>query len=651
MSAPAPPAPAGPHFVLRDDVRAWFEDAAKLSDFTRSIGNKTVSSEYLAEVYRLPLHLQLVVRKLVEEQEDVGIEALASIPFYSLCKGLFLPLSAMSPDKVAQLFGIAAEPPPDTAGREALLQRFLEKDLGLNLVQKLSCVLGDPFRGRGSTFKRDSLVRLLLSMRLSSRRAVLDRLTQVGDISVLFAEGRPLQLEPALTAAEVLETLRFLPYDRGAGRFDVLRSLYDRCGRIEAYFLTKLVLKKAGFGYEYEGPLVARAVAERFGAPVEMVQHAMALTDVFKVADILSREGQEGLRAIQIQPLVPVRPALATGAGETAKKYPTWVERKYDGIRFMLHKSTDARGSVLCAAYTRNRRDWLELVNGLDATIKAIPAKNAIIDGELYGTVLDLEGARPGTVYEVYHTLHGDSRTTVNLKFAAFDLLYLNGQDLTRLPLRDRRNRLQALLGPMSGWPTAISITVAEGQLASNKEDVNRLYGHFRSQGYEGIISKDLDGAYALAERDPTWTKRKPEETLDLALLGGVFAVTEKKSTGLFGSYVIGALTADGGFQDVGDVAGVDRVRDAEIQGEIMREGLITGRRIERQSASGVRPGIELKPHIVVTVRFEGIVRDNVSGELRMRDPKLVAIRADKNPTEANSVKDIEEMYLRQRVG
>ena len=92
-------------------------------------------------------------------------------------------------------------------------------------------------------------------------------------------------------------------------------------------------------------------------------------------------------------------------------------------------------------------------------------------------------------------------------------------------------------------------------------------------------------------------------------------------------------------------------MRDGEIQAEIMREGLITGRRIERQSASGVRPGIELRPHIVVTVRFEGIVRDSVSGDLKMRDPKLVTIRSDKTATEANSVKDIEEIYLRQRVG
>lgn len=650
MSERGQPGGAGPTFVLPDHYREWMRGAEHLADYTRSIGARRAGRAFVQDVLRLPLHLEFVTRKLVEEREDATLDHLASIPFYSLCRGLFVPLSAMHPEKAAHLFGLQIEPPPDTAGREALLQRFLDKDVGLDLVQKLSCVLGDPFRGRASTFKRDSLVRLLLSMRMVSRRSVLDRLTRVGDVSVLFSEERPARVEPALTAAEVLETLRFLPTDRRAARFDLLRSLFDRCGKLEAYFLSKLVLKKAGLGYDYEGAAVARVIAERYGASAEQVQHATALTDVFHVADILAREGADGLRSIQLQPLVPVRPALASGTTDQIKKYPVWVERKYDGIRFMLHKSTDARGGVMGAAYTRNRRDWLELVPGLDVSIRHIPARDAILDGELHGTVLDYEGARPATVYEVYHALHGDKRG-VNLRFAAFDLLYLNGQDLTRHPLQERRRLLQMLVAPTQNLPLPIPMTVADGQLASSKEDVNRLYGHFRSQGHEGIISKDLQGPYLLASRDPSWNKRKPEETLDLALLAGIFAVTEKRTAGVFGSYVIGALGADGTFVDVGDVAGVDRARDADIQGEIMREGLMTGRRVERQSASGTRPGVELRPHVVVTVRFEGIIRDTGTGELKMRDPKLVAIRADKGPSEVNRVADLEELYLRQRVG
>ena len=344
-----------------------------------------------------------------------------------------------------------------------------------------------------------------------------------------------------------------------------------------------------------------------------------------------------------------MRTASAT---DEVKRYPVWVERKYDGIRLMLHKSTDASGSILCAAYTRGRKDWLEQIKGMRQTISAFPCRDAIIDGELYGSVFDLDGARPATVYEVYASLSGEVvQRPVNLKYAAFDLVYLNGRDLTGLPLRERRNLLQQFLGPLTNFPSPIPLTIAEGQLAKDKNDVNRLYQYFRNQGHEGIITKDLDGLYALARRDPDWLKRKPEITLDLVLIEGVFAVTTKQKAGMFGSFAIGARTDDGGFLDVGDVAGVDQVRDRELQAEIMRNGLMTGKRTTRQSSSGVRPGVELRPHIVVTVRFEGIVKDNETGDLKLRDPKLVAIRSDKHAGEADEVEAIEQLYFQQRMG
>ncbi|HEY1097984.1 MAG TPA: hypothetical protein VGF99_03610, partial [Myxococcota bacterium] len=490
-------------------------------------------------------------------------DTLASIPFYSLCKGLLLPLSMLHPDRAAAIFGIEIPPTPDTAAREALLHEFLQKDLGLDLVQKLSCILGDAFRGRKSTFKRDSMIALLMSMSMVSRRAMIDRLTIVGDVAVLFAEQRPAgKIDPPLTAAEVLDALRFLPDAPRQQKFGILRSLLSRMGKLEAYFLAKLLLRKAGFGFDYQGPLLARAMGTAFNADPDEVAHAVALTDYFRVAEILQKpEGAAGLRAIRLQPLVPIKPALASGSDEIAK-YPVWVERKYDGIRLMLHKQTDTSGATLVGAYTRTRGDWLELVSGLEASAKMIPCRDVILDGELHGTVFTDDGPAPATVYDVYSHLTGQPQKPVNLKYVAFDIVYLNGRDLTQLPLTARRQLLQNVVAPVAAAPLPIPISVVDGQLANSRDDVNRLFQFFRGQGYEGIITKQLDGPYKINTRDPNWTKRKPLITLDLVLIGGVFAVTTKERAGMFGSYVIAARKDDGSFEDVGDVAGLDVERD-----------------------------------------------------------------------------------------
>jgi DNA ligase-1 len=196
------------HFVGRQDLRAWLAEGDAIERFTEGIGRVPLDEDWLEDELGLPFHLAFTMRMLAAEDPGTKLESLHSIPFYSLCKALFLPLSGMANDKISAVFGFAADAPLDTVGREALLQRFLQKEVGLSLVQKLSCILGDPFRGGPATLKRDSLIRLLLSVELKSQRQLLDRLTIVGDVAVLFAESRPaLKQTPALTAAEVLETL------------------------------------------------------------------------------------------------------------------------------------------------------------------------------------------------------------------------------------------------------------------------------------------------------------------------------------------------------------------------------------------------------------------------------------------------------------
>ena len=449
---------------------SWFNESDTPDAFLTSIGRRALDPQYVESVLGVPMHLYFVTAAQRRERGDeLATDArLESITFYSLCKGLFLPLSSMNPNRAAQLFGVQTAEPPDTAGRRALVESFIAKDVGLSFSQKIACLLGDPFYGNRGGFRRDSLIRIMQRTGMWTRKEILDKLAAVGDIAVLFADSRAdLKGDPPLTAAEVFETLRLISgrggmADRlsastdddddkaeaaGPGRtiqLQILTSLLERCGKVEAYFLAKLLLRKAGFGFEYDGGAICDYIAKEFGADPALVNHAVALTDTFHIIRLLQTDGPDGLRKVTLKPLVPVRPALANGTTDEVKHYPVWVERKYDGIRFTLHKATDSSGSVLCGAYTRNRLDWLEMVPGLDRTIKMIQAANVIVDGELYGTVFDLDGVRPANVYEVYAALHG--QPTVPVTFAICGVrsaLHRRARCDVGLPLHERRRMLQ----------------------------------------------------------------------------------------------------------------------------------------------------------------------------------------------------------------
>jgi len=644
-----------PHTVALDDVRAWLTGPHEEKILAGSLSLRALDADYLEDALALPRHITFIQRARAARGEDEGTgdvdEGLASLSFYSLCRGLFLPMSGLAKDRAATIFGLVTDEPLDVAGKEALIEKFLASEIGLSTTVKLSCLLGDPFRGRRALFRRDSFVRVIMGTDMVARRHVLDALARRGDIAILVAESRPrIKEDPPLTAAEVLLTVLHLRRASRADQLALVRDLLARMGKLEAYFFAKLLMRSAGLFVDEQSPVLARALARRFSTEPEAVEHALALTDAFHVVRLLEEHGVDGLRQVVLRPLVAVRPALATTNPIDESRFPVWVERKYDGIRLMVHKATDRRRNVLTGAYTRRRGDWLELIPGMEQSIRALPVGDCILDGELHGTVVDSTGARPATVYEVYALLQGERIVRVNLKYAAFDVLYLNGQDVTDRPLEERRRLLASVVGPVANAPLLVPFALADGQVADRTDDVNRLYAHFRAQGHEGVIAKDLSGRYMLSARDPTWRKKKPEESLDLVLLGGVFAVTTKERAGLFGSYIIGARSTDGGFVDVGDIAGIDRARDQELQHEIMREGLLTGRRIERASVTGVRPGVELRPHVVVSVRYSGVVKDHATGRFSLRDPRLAFVRSDKGAHEVDTTSALEEAYIRQRV-
>ncbi len=203
-----------------------------------------------------------------------------------------------------------------------------------------------------------------------------------------------------------------------------------------------------------------------------------------------------------------IPPALAT----KIDKVPTgerWVhEIKFDGYRNQLHMANDD-----IKVFTRNGNDWTKRFRKVAADAYLINAKSAIIDGEIVVPAAD--GTTDFSVLQ--NELKGTSNKIV---MVAFDLMYLNGQDLRKLPLLERKAILQKLIAK-----TPIQFS------ESFEIDGREMFKHACKTGLEGVVSKVRDSRYP-TDRTNDWVKVTCAQRETLRIAG--FALDGNKWDGLY---------------------------------------------------------------------------------------------------------------------
>src|SRR6195952_3127090 len=129
-----------------------------------------------------------------------------------------------------------------------------------------------------------------------------------------------------------------------------------------------------------------------------------------------------------------IEPSLAA-AIEKVPSGERWIhEIKFDGYRVQLHIANDD-----IKVFTRRGHDWTNRFRKIAADAYLINAGSAIIDGEVVVPAED--GTTDFSVLQ--NELKGNSKKLV---MVAFDLLYLNGQDVRKLPLMERKAILKKLI-------------------------------------------------------------------------------------------------------------------------------------------------------------------------------------------------------------
>jgi bifunctional non-homologous end joining protein LigD len=285
-----------------------------------------------------------------------------------------------------------------------------------------------------------------------------------------------------------------------------------------------------------------------------------------------------------------IEPALATAIGRVPNG-ERWIhEIKFDGYRVQVHLANAA-----VKVYTRRGNDWTKRFKKIADDAWHISASSAIIDGEVVVPAAD--GTTDFSVMQ--NELKGTSDKIV---LVAFDLLYLDGYDLRKLPLVDRKAHLKKL------------IELTDIQFSESFEtDGRRIYQHACKAGLEGVVSKVRDSRYSCG-RTNDWVKKTCAQRETLTIAG--FALDGNDWDGIYlgrrkGNDLIYAGKVDHGF---------DKTTAAELRKRLTP--LI--RKIQPYAKRIAHKGIWVEPQLLAEIEYRA-----KSAEGKVRHPFFKGLRED----------------------
>jgi len=507
-------------------------------------------------------------------------------------------------------------------GKETELAKFF-KTAELPLEVKARLVLGtitDESLKIGPGLVERSLS-LATGVSKSDVRKLLIDYGEHGEVAYLLKKPS----EPKLSVNEVYEAVRLLPKLKGIKERELyVASLLRVATPQEAKYIVRLLLGDLKLGYYTS--TVMRAAARAYQVPVELIQNACAIMGIAEGISLAS-EGLPKLEEVKMRPGQFIRPQLAHLYEPDKVVYPVRAEYKIDGSRLQVHK-----WGTQIWIFSRRGVEKSETLPEIVEIAKKFNAQSCIVDGEVLavdqkGNPLPFQVMLERTVpRELTPEELAERMEKVRVTYRAFDILFLNGRELTSLPLSERRKYLVEVV-PQE--------YLAEGVECQNEVELMRFYDEALRKGFEGIVVKDLNSPYEMGQRTYTWLKLKPErDTIDCTIVKALYG--KGRRAGLYSSFLLAVRhPTEKRLYTIGKVSNLP---------EQTMDALSTI--VEKTKTSEDDEGVFVKPTVVVEVTYQEIQEtDEYISGYALRVPKIVRFRTDKTIDEIDTLEKLKKLY------
>ncbi len=355
----------------------------------------------------------------------------------------------------------------------------------------------------------------------------------------------------SLPVTVVVDTLHQIAEAEGPGsqgrKLDLLVGLLAQATPLEARYLLRLVT--GGLRLGIGTPTILDALAQVYAggrAARPVLERAYNICcDLGRVAATLVGGGVEAVEQLQVRPGNPVRAMLAQRLSDAAEILAKLggecaAEYKYDGVRVQAHRTADGEIELYTRRLERVSTQFPDIVEVLRA---GLGPREAIVEGEVVAFDPAAEELHPFQEVMFRRRKYGisDAVRDVPVGLFCFELLYADGQDLTRLSYPERRARLAEAITPSPRLRLTTAIEVA------TPAALDTAFEQAVTDGCEGLVCKSVspDAGYRAGARGWLWIKLKRDyrtelsDTVDLVVVGA-FAGRGRRR-GVYGALLLAA--------------------------------------------------------------------------------------------------------------
>ena len=518
-----------------------------------------------------------------------------------------------------------------------------------------------------------------------SETDVVKRYEEVGDIGQIIISFST-NIRSDFSIAYVFDSLTDIAKDSGTGSIDrkivTLSKLLKGLDNLSAKYVVRIIEKKLRLGFSEMTIIDSLSYMFKNDKSLrEVFEDAFNVSaDIGNLVFLAKTRQVEDIEKIEVCVGVPIRSALPEripSINELFEKLGEHLaEPKFDGIRAQIHLDKSSRviekeeyaqeslfverkPKYFVKIFSRSMEDITEMLPEIAQATLELNVDSIILDCEVIGfnpvtkELLSFqETIKRRRKYGVK-----DKTDSIPLKAFAFDMLYLNGKSLIKVPFNLRRNQMEKVLKFES------LINLIEINQVKTEKELQTIWQKYVDMGLEGVISKKEDAIYTPGKRNFNWIKLKKvnessvEDTLDCIVMGYYLGKGARQKFGI-GGFLVGVLDNESGEVQSLSKVGTGLTDEEWVHLKHKIDNITTKDKPKNYVVDkSLFPDVWALPELVVEIKADEITLspmhkacsqflDNNKG-LALRFPRLIKIR-DKKIDDSTSSFEVYRIYKDQ---